>query len=348
MRPTAKKIIISILASTVLFLQANALSDALKIRIIKGTYTDETVVRFVPTATTAFDGSWDAYKVFSSSPVIPSIYTRLDSLTELSINAFPSLTAQKSIPLYLHIKTAGIYTLQSIELGTGFSAGCRMTLEDLATGVLYNFSGGNTATFNLTTNTLNSPNRFVIHITPRIHISVSNARTPGFSDGTVNIIKAGNFNWNYSLKNTEGDIVVSGNSSNETTVISGLSAGDYVLYTSGPAELQDSSALTISEPAITTLSNNESGLSTAIEKESKQEVMELSLNNGDLTIRLQTSVSSKITVVVFSGAGQKIAFYSYNNISYFSENVQLNTSGTYVIQAIVNNTLLSEKISVIK
>jgi hypothetical protein len=59
MKHSSKKIIISILASFLFILNANANSDALKIKIINGTYTDETVIRFLPTATKGFDGSRD-------------------------------------------------------------------------------------------------------------------------------------------------------------------------------------------------------------------------------------------------------------------------------------------------
>lgn len=165
MRTGAKKIIIGILASLVLSLNATAIVDALKVKVINGTLTDETVIRFLPTATTGFDGSMDAYKLLSTSPTVPAAFTNLDSLNHLSINALPTMTSTVRIELFTHIKVAGTYTLQSIELGA-FSPDVTIMLQDRFTGAKYAFRGGTSISFPMTVNTVATANRFVLYITP--------------------------------------------------------------------------------------------------------------------------------------------------------------------------------------
>lgn len=249
MKAPLNKIIISILASFALCMNANAISDALKVKISSGSTTDETVIRFLPTASTGFDGSYDAYKLFSTSPTVPAIYTRLDSVTELSINALPSFTAQNNVPLYTHIKVAGNYTLQSIELGTGFQPNIEITLEDLETGMLYSFRNGQSVTLPMTVNTVASHNRFVVHVSPPMTVTVSDATCHGSGTGSVIVSKPGNSSWNCQLKDAAGTLVNAVSGINESVQIDNLFAGSYTIYTSSSSSLPDSAAIMISEPA---------------------------------------------------------------------------------------------------
>jgi PKD repeat protein len=249
MKTTANKIIISILASFVLCLNANALSDALKVKIVKGTSADETVIRFLPLATTGFDGSYDAYKLFSTSTIVPAIFTKADPITELSINALPALEAQNDVALFMHIKVAGIYTLQAIEMGTGFQPGIGITLEDLQTGLLYSFRNGQSVTLPMTVNTVSSPNRFVVHIAPAMTVLVSDAVSNGSSTGSISLSKPGNTSWNCELMNTAGTVVSIVSGINDSTTITSLPAGTYTVLASSSSTLPDSVPVTISEPA---------------------------------------------------------------------------------------------------
>lgn len=154
----------------ILFLGMNAnatITDALKVKVINGTSTDETVIRFVAGATTAFDGSYDAYKMFSSSPAVPAAFTQIDAANRLSVNALPALSEVTDIELFIHVKVAGTYTLQATELGA-FLPGTRIALEDKLDGSMYYFKNGASVSFPMTVNTVNSASRFVIHFRPVI------------------------------------------------------------------------------------------------------------------------------------------------------------------------------------
>ena len=170
------KQIAGVLIGGLLTLSANAtITNALKVQIINGSLTDETVVRFLPSATTGFDASYDAYKVFSSSPAVPSLFTNIDPVSHLSINALPQLTQRTDVDLYAYIKTAGNYTFQAVELGS-FPAGCKIMLEDKQTGTGYVFRNGASITLNLEANTLGSDSRFVLHFSPAVEAPVNTSR----------------------------------------------------------------------------------------------------------------------------------------------------------------------------
>jgi|SRR6218665_2544892 len=154
----------------IFFLAANAnatITDALKVKVINGTSTDETVIRFVAGATNTFDGSYDAYKMFSSSPVVPATFTQIDAANRLSVNALPVLSETADIELFIHVKVAGTYTLQATELGA-FLPTTKIILEDKLDGSMYAFKNGTSVSFPMTVNTVNSASRFVIHFRPAI------------------------------------------------------------------------------------------------------------------------------------------------------------------------------------
>jgi PKD repeat protein len=248
MSGTSKRIIISILANVALYLNVNAVSDALKVKIINGSTSDETVVRFLPTATYGFDGSYDAYKMFSTNPSVPSIFTNIDSSSHLSINALPSFTAQTNIELYTLIKVSGTYTILATELGTGFPANVKIVLEDKVTGIVYNFRNGTSITLALTVNTLSTSNRFSLHVSPPMSVQTTNITCSGLNNGSIQLSKPGNHNWNFQL--TDGaNAISSGANINESSLITDLNPGSYTLYTSSNYSLSDTNTISISEPA---------------------------------------------------------------------------------------------------
>ena len=69
--------------------QASALNDAIRFRVSQGTFSDETVIRYLQEATPAFDSKYDAWKRFTSSTEVPSLFTRIEDSLALSINALP-------------------------------------------------------------------------------------------------------------------------------------------------------------------------------------------------------------------------------------------------------------------
>ncbi len=153
---------------------ANALTDALKIKIAGNGYTDETVIRFISGATADFDGDYDAWKLFSTNTKVPSIYTKLDSFSQLSINAYPELDKQYSFDLGTLIPAAGNYSISAVELGS-FAAGATVMMQDLQTGYYYNLRDTTSRVFSMAKNTNKNFTRFRIVFSPMITTGITMA-----------------------------------------------------------------------------------------------------------------------------------------------------------------------------
>lgn len=420
MQTATKKIIISILANLIICFNVSAINDALKIKITSGSLSDETVVRFLPTATEAFDGSYDAYKMFSPSTTVPSIYTNIDAVTHLSINALPTFSSLTNIELYTQIQVTGIYTIQSIELGTGFSQNIKIVLEDKETGLSYDFRNGKSVSLMLNTNTISTANRFSIHFSPPIIVNTNNISCFESNDGKISLIKAGNHNWNYELKDQSSSVIFAENNINESTTILNLAPGTYFLYISSIVSLQDSAEITITEPAqvisnftidndnvylpaatitfnngslnstiynwdfgdgisadsispvhqytsagnylVTLTAANANGCSSTFsrlitvneevatgifnQKANPNLTIILVDNQVHLTSRL-TSVS-KVLIIVYNSYGQAIYNYSNDHSVDLTQTIELNHSGTYIVNSVINNVPNSQKFIYIK
>jgi len=99
--------------NTVAFMKSdNAESQIVRINLLDGSATDETVIRFSDDATDEFDGSLDAYKMFSYNTDYPQIYTGSDKM--YSINSLP-FDGSKSVPLDVRGKEGDEMTITSVE-----------------------------------------------------------------------------------------------------------------------------------------------------------------------------------------------------------------------------------------
>ncbi len=249
MKTFYSKIISIILVNILISFSASAITDALKVKISDGTYTDEAVVRFLPNATNNFDGSYDAWKMFSPNAAVPAVFTNIDPQSHLSINALPSFTKQTSIDLYIKVSTSGPYTIQSLETGT-FLQGVSIMLEDKMTGIIYKFRKGSSYTINLFANTIATANRFVLHFSPPTNIISTNVTCYGLANGAITVTKSGNSNWQYELKDNTGTVINSGNNINEITTITGLNVGTYFIETTSAFTSHDTTTFAIIQPNV--------------------------------------------------------------------------------------------------
>lgn len=129
------------------------ISNYVKLKVSGTGYTDETVVRFVDSATDGFDGQWDAYKL-SSMEELPEIFS-LSGETEMAINALPST---ESVQLGFRGQPGEYYTFEATEL----SDLPYVILEDKLTGISTDLSEtGYTFSYQPDAGT-----RFILHFTP--------------------------------------------------------------------------------------------------------------------------------------------------------------------------------------
>ncbi|HEY4799489.1 MAG TPA: hypothetical protein VII99_10475, partial [Bacteroidia bacterium] len=135
------------------------ITDALKIHIARGSYSDETVIRFVDGATNGFDASFDSWKLFSYNAAVPNIFTKDSAADELSINAFPEFKTSITKDVFLSIGTAGTYSFSAAEMGA-FAPGMCIKMKDLQSGKLYEMRTSNTYTIALPVIHETDPARF--------------------------------------------------------------------------------------------------------------------------------------------------------------------------------------------
>ncbi|MBC8488314.1 MAG: T9SS type A sorting domain-containing protein [Bacteroidetes bacterium] len=118
-------------------------------------YYDITHIRFLNEATPQFDKVWDAYKLLSTVPEVPQIYTSAVN-DILSINTQPETLF---VPLAFTSGQSGIFTIEAIET----SEFTDIRLEDIFTGTLTDLLI-DSYTFDYTAG--DDPDRFIIHFTP--------------------------------------------------------------------------------------------------------------------------------------------------------------------------------------
>ncbi|MFZ4400375.1 MAG: metallophosphoesterase, partial [Bacteroidales bacterium] len=135
----------------------STISNLLKVKAQKGTYTDEINVVYNTIATNGYDALYDANKLFVTDNNIPQIYSIANN-NELSINVFGSLPA--AIPLNIRLGVAGNINLTASDINS-FDANISIKLEDISTGNIQDLRQNPIYSFNGTIG--ENANRFVIH-----------------------------------------------------------------------------------------------------------------------------------------------------------------------------------------
>jgi len=125
-------------------------------------YSDQSVIGFTQDATTGFDGNYDAYKLLSSSPKTPQIYTLDSAGTKLAVNYLPSsLMNQVTVPLNFAVGVSGTYTITAGNVN--INPAVAITLEDLKTKKLTDL---NSSSYIFTSDTATNDGRFLVHFGP--------------------------------------------------------------------------------------------------------------------------------------------------------------------------------------
>ncbi|MBL4594296.1 MAG: T9SS type A sorting domain-containing protein [Flavobacteriales bacterium] len=209
------------LISIAVFSQNN---NAFRFKITGNNYSDETIIRLVNGATQNFDGNYDAWKLFSLNPNVPSIYTQVAVGQELSINALPEFTEDKSITIYTNIPVNGSYTINVEEI-FALTSNYKISLTDMSSNTHYRLLGDTALTFNFTTQQ-NSPS-FTFNISTAITTSISNETCFSMDDGSIMINNAGNTDWNIQILDAANNTVVNSNSNSSLNNYNNLLPGNY-------------------------------------------------------------------------------------------------------------------------
>ena len=90
------------------------LGNYLLISVENGIYKDETLINFIPGASTDYDPDFDAIKLLSPDSDVPQVYTGYQSY-KYAINCMPLNETETEVPLHFKANTDGVYQFQFID-----------------------------------------------------------------------------------------------------------------------------------------------------------------------------------------------------------------------------------------
>lgn len=199
-------------------------NNAFRFTITGNGYSDETIIRMLDGATENFDGSYDAWKLFSPNPNVPSIYSRVSPGQELAINSLPVYASDKSIALFANVPVTGYYTV-TIQEVYPLMSNYKISLTDLSSNVHYQIVGDTSITFFLTAQ--QGLPTFNFNISTAVLVSTIDETCSGSNNGVLSITKLGNLSWEYQIIDNNGVTVEDGLAYAETITYAGLASGNY-------------------------------------------------------------------------------------------------------------------------
>jgi PKD repeat protein len=224
MKNLPKKIIAITLINLITLSGFSQLNNAFRFKITGNGYSDETIIRMLNGASVNFDGSFDAWKLFSLNPNVPSLYTQISPGQELSINALPDFTKDTSIIIYTRIPANGNYTLDIEELFP-LTSNYKVSLTNLNSNTHYRILGDTSLVLSLDTHQ-HSPT-LMFNISTLASSSTMDETCFGMNDGSLTINNLGNTNWDISILDSNNNILVNSTSNSSVNNFNNLNPGDY-------------------------------------------------------------------------------------------------------------------------
>jgi PKD repeat protein len=220
-------------------------NNAFRFKISGNNYTDETIVRMLNGASENFDGAYDAWKLFSPNTNVPSIYTQIAVGQELSINTLPEYSFDKSITIYTNIPVSGNYTL-TIEEVFPLTSNYKVSLTNISSNTHYNIMGDTAIVFSL--NQQQEVATFTFNISTALSVISTDELCFNSGDGTIDLIKHGNTNWNYEILDLSNNILHSGTATTDSIHINNIAAQTYLVRSFNKG-IVDETNITINTPA---------------------------------------------------------------------------------------------------
>lgn len=220
-------------------------NNAFRFKISGNNYTDETIVRMLNGASENFDGAYDAWKLFSPNTNVPSIYTQIAAGQELSINALPEYSFDKSITIYTNIPVSGNYTL-TIEEVFPLNPNYKVSLTDISSNTHYNIMGDTAIVFSL--NQQQEVATFTFNISTPLSVTATDELCFNSGDGTIDLIKHGNTNWDYEILDLSNNILYSGTATTDSVHINNITTQTYLVRSINKGII-DEMNITINTPA---------------------------------------------------------------------------------------------------
>jgi PKD repeat protein len=206
-------------------LSAFSQSNAFRITINGNNYSDETIIRLLNGASQNFDSNYDAWKLISPNPNVPSIYTHDISGQNLSINSLPEFTEDKSITIYTNIPVSGNYIISYEEI-YGLTSNYKISLSDISSNTHFRLLGDTALSFNFNSQQ-NSPS-FTFNISTLCTSIATNETCFNMADGSLLVNNPGNTDWNIKIIDDLNNVIVNSTSNMVSNNYYNLPPGNYI------------------------------------------------------------------------------------------------------------------------
>ncbi|HRG58858.1 MAG TPA: PKD domain-containing protein, partial [Bacteroidia bacterium] len=190
-------------ASNPVLIKEEEPANVLRLKVNGDNMNDEMVIHLNENATTNFDGSFDAKKIFSNDPNNPSI-SSVNNNKDLSINSLPFCGISLTIPVRVTVGINGMYNLSWSGM-EGFPEGTCFVIEDLNNGNKTTLLKDQVYYFNETIGFKNP--RFLIHISTPLPKTISEASCNNSQDASITVTNSSNTPCTVQLKDNNGDIM---------------------------------------------------------------------------------------------------------------------------------------------
>jgi len=251
--------------------------NALRIKIIGNGYSDETIIRLKSDGHTSFDASYDAWKLFSPNPNVPSIYTQIAVNQELAINTLPEFTNDTDVVVYTNIPATDNYTVIVEEIFP-LDANYKISLTDISTNTHYTILSDTSFNFNLTPQQLQAT--FKLNISSPINISNVDEVCYGMNNGGITVNNPGNNDWNMEIIDNSFNTIYNSQSNTETFSFSSLSPDDYTVIVTSKG-ITDQETFTIDPAPILNANFNLENDTVYLDNGGLVEINDASLNATD-------------------------------------------------------------------
>jgi hypothetical protein len=139
----------------------------LKLKVVGGYGSDETILSIQPEASASYESQTDALKM-RGYETAPQFYTLSKDNRELSINSFPESEDYRVIPLCLGVGMPGEY-MMTVSTFSGFDPSDNIFLEDLKENVFTKIEDENMS-YSFSSDPLDQPGRFLLHFTGGMNV----------------------------------------------------------------------------------------------------------------------------------------------------------------------------------
>lgn len=314
---------------------AFSITNALKLKISNAAYSDEAVIRYLAGATCGFDGSYDAWKLFSANKAVPAIYTEIGPASDLSINAYPALTKDEQMQVYVCVGSVGTYSITATEVGA-FDAGVDIFIENTQTGYFQNLRTNSVFTFSVADTGVFNSSKGIFKVYFSLPVVFSPVQNSFDGKSTCTITKSGVIVWKYVVKDNSNTVIASTTINNDIDTLFNLSPGVYSFTSYYGNETTKIQTFTIT-----------GSIATQLNDFSPQENCKLFFYDNILTVDFNNIVQQHIVLSVFTIEGREVMKIKLQDASLFTFPVNKLAPGVYVIKLQTDETTIIKKVPVV-